>query len=172
MCHTPPRGPTPDESMLLAAVLAFLEGLWRATRSVHPMQVWRVERWLRDHRSTIAQFRAFLTREKAVQHSIEDSLDGRVKIPGRPVFLLYATGIELWSWPARARSRFREDTQEPGAPDSGDQSIRVYLPLCCRRRREPIPPSNQTNTPMRANSPPAIPAITPITGNIFLWEMK
>ena len=41
-----PRGSTSDESRLLAAALAFLEGLWRATRSAHPMQVWRVERWL------------------------------------------------------------------------------------------------------------------------------
>jgi hypothetical protein len=40
------RGLSSNESMLLAAVLAFLEGLWRATRSAHPMQVWRVERWL------------------------------------------------------------------------------------------------------------------------------
>jgi hypothetical protein len=84
--HSRPRGLTPDESMLLAAALAFLEGLWRATRSAHPMQVWRVERWLRDHRLTIAQFREFLAREKAVPHSIEDSLDGRVIIPGRPFF--------------------------------------------------------------------------------------
>jgi hypothetical protein len=58
--HVPnsrPRGLTSDESMLLAAALAFLEGLWRATRGAHPMQVWRIERWLRDYRSTIAQFR-------------------------------------------------------------------------------------------------------------------
>jgi hypothetical protein len=88
--------------MLLAAVLAFLEGLWRATRSAHPA-VWRVERWLRDHRWTIAQFREFLAREKADRHAIEDSLDGRIIIPGRPFFLVYATGIELWSWPPRAR---------------------------------------------------------------------
>jgi hypothetical protein len=73
------------------------------------MQVWRVERWLRDHRLTIAQFREFLAREKAVQHSIEDTLDGRVFIPGRPFFLVYVTGIELWSWPPRPRQRFRED---------------------------------------------------------------
>jgi hypothetical protein len=56
--------------MSLAAALAFLEGLWRATRSAHPMQVWRVERWLRDHRSTIVQFREFLAREKAVPHFV------------------------------------------------------------------------------------------------------
>ena len=99
--------------MLLAAALAFREGLWRATRSAHPMQVWRVERWLREHRATIVQFlRVPGAGEKAVQHSIEDSLDGRVIIPGRPFFLVYATGIELWSWPARTRSRFREDSVE------------------------------------------------------------
>ena len=40
--HARPRGMTSDESMLLAGALAFLEGLWRATRSAHPMQVWRV----------------------------------------------------------------------------------------------------------------------------------
>jgi hypothetical protein len=109
LAHPRPRGLTSDESMLLAAALAFLEGLWRATRSVHPMQVWRVERWLRDHRLTIAQFQEFLAGEKAVPHPIEDCLDGRVIIQGRPFFLVYATGIELWSWPARTRSRFRED---------------------------------------------------------------
>jgi hypothetical protein len=73
--HSRPRRLTSDESVLLAAALAFLESLWRATRSAHPMQVWRV----------------------------------RVIIRGRPFFLLYAMGIELWSWPARARQRFRED---------------------------------------------------------------
>jgi hypothetical protein len=73
------------------------------------MQVWRVERWLRDHRWTIAQFREFLAWEKAVPLSVEDSLEGRFIIQGRRFFLLYATGIELWSWPARARQRFRED---------------------------------------------------------------
>jgi hypothetical protein len=105
-----PRGQTSDESMLLAAALAFFESLLRATRSATPMQVWRVECWLRDHRWKIIQFREFLAREKAVQHSIEDSLDGRVIILGRPFFLVYATGSrELWSWPARTRSRFRED---------------------------------------------------------------
>ena len=46
--------------MLLARALAFLEGLWWTTRSAHPMQVWQVERWLRDHRWTIVQFREFL----------------------------------------------------------------------------------------------------------------
>jgi hypothetical protein len=98
--------------MLLAEALAFLEGLWRATRSAHPIQVWRVERWLRDHRWTIVQFREFLAREKAAQHSIEDSLEGRVIIEGRPVFLVYTTGIELWSWPPRTHQRFREDDPE------------------------------------------------------------
>ena len=110
--HSRPRGLTSDESMLLAEALAFLEGLWRATRSAHPMQVWRVERWLRHHRLTIAQFREFLAREKAVPHPIEDSLDGRIIITGRPFFLVYATGIELWSWPPQARQRFREDNVE------------------------------------------------------------
>jgi hypothetical protein len=71
--HSRPLGLTSDESMLLAAALAFLEGLWRATRCPHPMQAWRVERWLRDHRATLAQFQEFLAREKAVPHPIEDS---------------------------------------------------------------------------------------------------
>ena len=71
--HSRPRGLTSDESMLLAEALAFLEGLWRATRSPHSMAVWRVGRWLRDHRLTIAQFQEFLAREKAVPHPIEDS---------------------------------------------------------------------------------------------------
>ena len=110
--HSRPRGLTPDESMLLAEALAFLEGLWRATRSPHSMAVWRVERWLRDHRLTIAQFQQFLAREKAVPHPIEDCLYGRVVIQGRPFFLVYATGIELWSWPPQARQRFREDNVE------------------------------------------------------------
>ena len=56
--------------MLLAGALAFLEGLWRATRSAYLMQVWRVERWLREHRLTIAEFREFLVREKAVPHFV------------------------------------------------------------------------------------------------------
>jgi hypothetical protein len=50
-----------------------------------------------------------LGRAKAVPHSIEDSLEGCVIIQGRPCFLVYATGIELWSWPPRTRQRFRED---------------------------------------------------------------
>jgi hypothetical protein len=74
--HSRPRDLTSDESMLLAEALAFLEGLWRETRSPHSMAVWRVERWLRDHRLTIAQFQEFLAREKAVPHPIEDCLDG------------------------------------------------------------------------------------------------
>ena len=110
--HSRPRGLTSDESMLLAEALAFLEGLWRATRSPHSMAVWRVERWLRDHRWTIVQFREFLAREKAVPHPSEDCLDGRVIVQGRPFFLVYATGIELWSWPPRARQRFSEDNVE------------------------------------------------------------
>ena len=68
----------------------------------------------RDHRWTIAQFREFLAWEKAVPHSVEDSLEDRIIIRGRPLFLVYATGIELWSWPARTHRRFREDDPEPG----------------------------------------------------------
>jgi len=77
------------------------------------MQVWRVERWLRDHRATLAQFQEFLAREKAIPHPIEDSLDGRIIIPGRPFFLVYATGVELWSWPPRAASGSAKTIRRP-----------------------------------------------------------
>jgi hypothetical protein len=46
---------------------------------------------------------------------LKNSLEGRVIIPGAAFFSgVCVTGIELWSWPARTRQRFREDDEEPG----------------------------------------------------------
>ena len=139
MCHTPPRGPTPDESMLLAAVLAFLEGLWRATRSAHPA-VWRVERWLRDHRWTIAQFREFLAWEKAVPHSVDDSLEGRFIIQGGGFFCCTRPGSSYGAGrrgPANGSARTRPRVWTQSAPNErehcGDPLERPFAP--CHPRK-------------------------------------
>jgi hypothetical protein len=44
--------------------------------------------------------------------------------------------------------------------------------IAANRRQNPIVCSTYTNSPVMAMTVPVTPAITPITGNIFLREMK
>jgi hypothetical protein len=107
-----PQSLTQEERVLLAAALSFLEGLYGATRSSHSMQVYSVERWLRQHRVRLGELRVHLvTCQGAIQHSLDDAIKGRLTIDGQSFFWVFAEGVELWSWRPRETFRFRATTE-------------------------------------------------------------
>jgi hypothetical protein len=108
-----PHGLTRDERVLLGSALSFLEGLYCAAHSSRSMQVYSVERWLRQRRVRLTELRAHLvTYRKAIRHSLEDALEGRLTIDGELFFWVFAEGVELWSWRPREPFRFRATADE------------------------------------------------------------